>query len=190
MFKFRIGHFWAAILFIGLQLLYSCDSSDDPEVEPEPDVIIGLWTFESQALEFYLNGTKLPQQQVEEVYAPIAGVDLEDFQIPEGATFEFKEDGSFEGNAEGFDTQNGEWELSEDKQTLKLSSETGLLFLDTENLPELAQDVFFEEDGSIAFEVKSLNETNASFFLSGETQIEFLNVPQTIRVDLTINMTK
>ena len=65
-----------------------------------------------------------------------------------------------------------------------------MLFLDTENLPELAQDVFFEEDGSIAFEVKSLNATNASFFLSGETQIEFLNVPQTIRVDLTINMTK
>jgi|GEM_PF-4972089 len=189
MFKFRNGHFWAAILFIGFQFLLSCDS-DDPDVVPEPDDIIGLWTFESQELEFYLNGTKLPQQDVEEIYAPIAGIELDDFQIPEGATFEFKEDGTFEGNAEGFDTQTGAWELSEDRQTLKLSSETGLLFLDTENLPELAQDVFFEEDGSIAFEVKTLNATNASFFLSGETQIEFLSLPQTIRVDLTINMTK
>jgi len=182
---------WAFILLVGSQIFTACDS-DDPE-QPEPDSIIGLWTFESQELAFFLNGEKVPDQTVEDVYAPILGVELDDFQIPDGSTFEFKTDGTFEGNAEGFDTQTGNWLLSDDdmsgKTMLNLSSDGELLFLDVDNLPELAQDVFFEEDGSINFEVLSLTQTNAGFFLSGETEIEFIGT-QTIRVDLTVNLVK
>lgn len=182
---------WQLLLLLGFQLFFSCDK-DDPEAEP--DLILGLWTFESQELEFYLNGTKQSESEVE-LYTSILGVDLESFEIPAGSTFEFKEDGSFEGNAEGFNTQTGQWLLTDDatsnKTILNLSSDGDLLFLDIESLPELANDVFFEEDGSIAFEVLALAQTEAKFFLSGETDVEVAPFgTQKVRVDLTINLVK
>ncbi len=182
---------WQLLILVGFQFFIACDN-DDPETEP--NLIIGLWTFESQELEFYLNDVKQSESEVE-FYTSLLGVDLESFQIPAGATFEFKEDGSFEGNAEGFEAQTGQWLLSDDeaneKTILSLSSNEDLLFLDVESLPELASDVFFEEDGSVAFEVLSLTQTDARFFLSGETEVEVAPFgTQRVRIDLTINLAK
>ncbi|MBT28693.1 MAG: hypothetical protein CMO01_03450 [Thalassobius sp.] len=190
MFESHLKSLRLLLFVFSLLFIFSCDDDDPVDQDEDSETIIGTWTFESQTLEFYQNGTKLTDSEVA-LYFSILGYDIESFQVPEGATFEFSEDGTFTGNATDYDEQTGTWELSDDESTLKIYSDAGILFLDIDSLPEDIKDLILEEDGSIAFEVLTLTETNASFYISKTGPIQVSNdISITLRTDLTINLTK
>ncbi|UZR95069.1 hypothetical protein [Chondrinema litorale] len=177
------------LLVLSLFLIFSCDD-DDPIDQDENETIVGLWNYDSQTLEFYVNGDKLSTEEAE-LYFSILGYDLESFQVPEDATFEFVADGTFIGNAPDYDQQTGSWELSEDEKTLSISSNSGILFIDFDSLPDDFKNLIFEEDGSIAFEIVTLTDTDASVYISKTGPVEISStVTLNLRTDLTINLTK